>query len=98
MNTTQPIDLKPLPLCGSHKQGELHGATYDDLVAVLGLPNYSDDPCKVRWSWAFTANNSHHIAIWDWKGSADHKCWSVYGPLDIWQSLFPNKLVVSLYR
>ncbi len=71
--------IKPVSSVGSHKQGTLI-ATYEDIVKVLGFkPNAQDDPCKVRYSWAFTIDGQE-AAIWDWKGSADENRWSYYNP------------------
>lgn len=76
----------------SHKTGSLSGVTLDEIKKVLGNPNVSDDFYKVRWSWGFRLRKIP-CAIWDWKGSADVLEWSIFGPKEVWQELFPNAKV-----
>jgi len=78
----------------SHKTGTLEGVTYDDLVITLGEPNCGFG--KARWSWGFRVLPSESpMALWDWKGSGDRDCWSIYGNCDTWRKLFPEATIKS---
>ncbi len=78
---TAAVTISPLSRhVASYKQASLTGVTFEQIVATLGFkPNVSDDPCKVKHSWAFTIDGEE-AAIWDWKGSHASNTWSVYNP------------------
>jgi len=97
MNDTYNCNIVKDDSIRSSKTATLSGVTYDDLVVTLGEPNVEDDPAKVRWSWGFRMNPSMSpMAIWDWKGSADHNSWSIYGNSYRWSELFPEATITTL--
>jgi len=93
MNTVLMFRKKPaIEVCDhpilSSKTHSIVGYDYPMMVKAIGFePNVSDDEDKVRWSWSFKIDGDI-CAIWDWKGSADFKCWSAYGRYETLEKLF----------
>lgn len=80
MKTTHATIAPASGYIQSYKQTSLTGVTYEEIVTQLGFkPNVTDDPCKVKHSWAFTIDGED-AAIWDWKGSHARNEWSVFNP------------------
>ena len=74
---------------GSHRTGTLDDMTAAKIAKVLGHKNNigpSGDG-KVTMEWRFYADGNE-CAIWDYKGSAQDKQFSCYGPANIFKSLF----------
>lgn len=82
------IQIFPLDKPGSHKSGTLINQSKLVIESVLGFaPNVKDDPCKVKYSWGFTADGKE-CGIWAWKGSENRGEYSFYGPREVFEALF----------
>ena len=82
------MNIKPVNVPGSHRQGTISGLSAAQIQKVLGFPaNVQDDPDKVRYSWGFTVDGVQ-CGIWDYKGSHNFNSFSFYGPKDIMVNLF----------
>lgn len=79
---------------GSHRTHTISNLPLDVMNACIGFaPNADDDPCKVKYSWAITAQakdgTEYNIAVWDYKGSYDYGCqFSAYGDYEILKAIF----------
>lgn len=82
------MNILPHDEAGAHLTGHIDsGYTVREITEILGFaPNIADDPYKVTNSWGFTADGQP-CGIWDYKGSR----WSVYGPQEVFDRLFPRK-------
>lgn len=68
--------IKMVDRSGPYKTGSLPSTiTPEQIIAVLGSPNISDDEEKVTYSWGFTIDGEL-CGIWDFKGTR----WSTFGP------------------
>lgn len=86
------MKIIPIPESGDCRTGTLSDVTVQDINKVLGFtPNVQDDPCKVEFSWGFTADGIR-CGIWDYKGSAAFRSFSTFGPRKVFESLFPGKV------
>jgi hypothetical protein len=81
------MNIQPVSFVASFKQGTLENVTRERITEVLGFaPNVSDDPAKVKSSWAFKLNGED-AAIWDYYGSEKQNRYSYY-----------NHAVIELFK
>lgn len=80
--------IQPYNLPGDHRTGSIDSAyTVREINEILGFrPNVQDDPGKVKHSWGFTVDGQR-CGIWDYRGGR----WSVFGPQEVFDVLFPAK-------
>ena len=87
------MNIIPVNKVGSFRTGTLEDINVATINEILGFePNVADDPHKVVHSWGFEVDGVH-CAIWDYKGSHFFGSFSVYGPAEIFQKLFPAHYV-----
>ena len=95
VTATRTLTVTPHDINSSWAQGYLYKVTPKDISYILGFNcNIKDDPDKVKYSWAFLAEDEdgvYECAIWDWKGSSEIGKFSTYGPPHVFHMLFGAK-------
>jgi len=85
------MKINMIDRCGDFKQHTLY-CTLEEIEAVLGPANCADDPSKVKYSWGFEVDGVR-CGIWDYYQSYKHDTWSVFGPREIVEQVFPGKTI-----